>query len=309
MILSASRRTDLPAFYSDWFLRRMEEGMAMVRSPRHPHLLHQLSLAKGAVDGVVFWSKNPAPLLPALPLSQGIDCSLQFTLTPYGSPLEPGIPELSRRLDTFRQASDILGAERVIWRYDPIFLTKRWTVAEHLNVFEELSRALAGYTYQCVISFLDFYPGISQRMKAAELLPLSAETCRRLAKSFQQIAAAYGIQCRACCESSGLLPSGFPSSRCVDPELFPNAGLFHQRDRGQRPGCGCAPSADLGAYGTCLHGCLYCYATHNFPTLEHWQRNHDPASPLLWGRPGPDDQIIPWEDRYPGQNQLRLEGW
>ena len=157
MILSVSRRTDIPAFYSDWFFNRIREGFVYVRNPMNIHKISKIKLSPDVIDCIVFWSKNPCPMLSRLDELQPYMYYFQFTINPYDMKLEQNVPTKNGIIETFRVLSDKIGPERVIWRYDPIILTDSISMNYHVKYFEELAKRLQGYTYTCVISFLDLY--------------------------------------------------------------------------------------------------------------------------------------------------------
>ena len=156
MIISASRRTDIPAFYSEWLLNRLKEGYALVANPRNALRFSRVSLNPQTVDCLVFWTKNPAPMLPKLDeiTAMGYPFYFQFTLTPYGQDIEQNLPDKKTLLQTFQALSRLLGAKRVIWRYDPVILTAQMNIEYHLQCFETFASALEGYTHRCIFSFL-----------------------------------------------------------------------------------------------------------------------------------------------------------
>ncbi|MCI8554141.1 MAG: DUF1848 domain-containing protein [Clostridiales bacterium] len=295
MIISISRRTDLPAFYSRWLMNRLREGYALVPQPRQPHRLSRVSLDREHAEFLVFWTKNPAPLLSG-PLREirrmGYPFYFHFTLTPYGREWEPGLPDKRRLLDDFRELSRQAGPERVIWRYDPVLLDDGWTIDAHRAAFDQMAAALEGYTRRCIFSFVDRYAGPRFR----GLRPITAEEQTALARAFAGAAARHGIRLFACCESEELTCQGIKRAACIDGELIAhleNRPVRGRRDSGQRPGCLCAESADIGCYGCCPHGCLYCYANRSsLSSVERRAALHDPDSPLLIGRPGKEDQIV-----------------
>jgi len=157
MIISVSRRTDIPAFYSDWFFKRLEEGFVLVRNPMNPQQVSKVSLSKAVVDCFVFWTKNPKSMLEKLPLLAGYDYYFQFTLNPYDQEIEVNLPKKAEIIKTFIELSNLIGKDRVIWRYDPILLTDKITIGDHLEYFNILAGQLGDYTRKCVISFLDQY--------------------------------------------------------------------------------------------------------------------------------------------------------
>ena len=302
MILSASRRTDLPAFYTAWFLRRLREGLALARGPYTPHRLTRVSLEPGTLDGVVFWSKNPAPLLEgpgkealALLDGWGVPYYLQFTLTPYGPELEPGLPPTAERIRVFRRLAKRLGPERMVWRYDPVAVNGRCTAAFHREAFARLARELAGCTNECVFSFLDLYAKAKKRSAGLADTPVPPETMEELAASFSETAAGTGLGLRTCCEAADFRRYGIQPGACIDPqrlERLSSRRITCRKDPGQRPGCGCAQSVDIGGYDTCTHGCVYCYATSSGGAAARNRAAHDPRSPLLTGWPGEGDVIV-----------------
>ena len=201
MILSASRRTDLPAFYAQWMARRFQEGYALVRNPMNYHQVSKILLDPGHIDGIVFWTKNPAPLLPYLKTFAAYPYYFQYTLTSYGHEMEPGIPEKGKQgIATFQRLSDLIGGERVIWRYDPILFSSRYSMRYHLRYFEQLAGRLEDYTQVCVISFLDFYPSIEGKMRKLGVRPMQLEEMQSLAQGFAKIAQAHKIRLMTCTE-------------------------------------------------------------------------------------------------------------
>ena len=161
MIISVSRRTDIPSYYSEWFFNRLKDGYAYVRNPMNPHQISEVSLSPDVVDGIVFWTKNPTPMLNRLDELQDYTYYFQFTLTPYGVDIEKNIPSKNKIvIPTFQKLSTLIGKDRVIWRYDPILLNDKYTLQYHMKYFRVLCDKLAGYTEKCTISFLDLYKNI-----------------------------------------------------------------------------------------------------------------------------------------------------
>lgn len=292
MIVSASRRTDIPAFYGQWLTARLRAGEAWVRNPYNRKLL-RVDLRPEAVDGIVLWSKNPAPMLPLPSELEPYPYYFQFTLNPYGPPLEPGLPDAGRRVETFRELSRRLGRHRVVWRYDPVILSPRTPAQYHLEQFGRLAGALSGHTDRCVISFMDPYAKIRRRLSPYAVREASPEETAFLARGFAGIAGRLGLCLSACCEPGLPADCGVSSGRCVDAELLGRiAGrpLNAPPDRGGRPGCGCARSVDIGAYDTCGHGCLYCYANASPARVRRNMESHDPGAAALAGA-GRDGRI------------------
>ncbi len=284
MIISASRRTDIPAYYADWFFRRLQERYALVRNPMNLRHVSRIDLSPDAVDGIVLWTKDPSPMLGRLDALKDYPYYFQFTLTAYDTDVEANLPPKPVLADVFRKLSDSVGPERVIWRYDPILLNRRYTEEYHLRCFEWLARRLAGYTEKSIISFIDFYPKIAAAVRALGITPVPDEQKRRLAKCLAEIAFAHGLGMETCAEAIDLSDLGIGHARCIDDSLLSRiAGrpVSARKDRNQRPACGCAESVDIGAYNTCPHGCRYCYANHSFAAATKNRTVYDADAPLL----------------------------
>lgn len=293
MIVSASRRTDLPAFYADWFFERLRRGFCQVANPYNPRQVSRVSLRPGDVAAFVFWSKNPEPMLDRLDLLEagGHVYYFLYTLNDYPPLLEPGVPPVAERLITFERLADRLGPARVVWRYDPIVLGGPCTADAHRRCFERLVGRLAGASERVIVSALDFYRKTERRLAALENErsrfvrdPWRDGTLRSLLADLAAMAAARGLQMQACAQPQDLRPLGIAPARCIDPELLARLGrpVPQRKDRGQRPACGCAPSRDIGAPDTCLHGCRYCYATRSPELARRRHAAHRPNAPLLW---------------------------
>ena len=176
MIISASRRTDIPTYYSEWFMQRIKEGYVLARNPMNAHQVSRISLNPEVVDGIVFWTKNPLPMLDKLPLLKDYMYYFQFTLNGYEQDVEAGVPPKDKFIvPGFQRLSDMLGPERVIWRYDPILLNNKYTFNYHVQRFAELAKQLAPYTKQCTISFLDMYAKTERNMQGLAVQPWSLE--------------------------------------------------------------------------------------------------------------------------------------
>lgn len=293
MIISASRRTDIPAFYWEWFQKRLQEQYVLVRNPLNLHQVSRISLRPEVVDGLVFWTKNPEPMLKQLSVLDAYAYYFQFTLNAYAADVEAALPPLAVRIEIFRQLAQKTGAERMIWRYDPILLSARYDLQYHAAVFEELAAQLAGSTKKCIISFLDYYPKIKAGLHQAGLRGLSEDEQRRLAAVLSQTARQYGLQLETCAEAIELADLGIEHASCIDAELLGRVGgcrLDTVKDKNQRGECGCAASIDIGAYNTCLHGCIYCYANDSRRQLQQITAGNS-SSPLLCSELEPADKV------------------
>jgi hypothetical protein len=288
MIISASRRTDIPAFYSSWLLNRLRAGSVWVRNPFNPNQVSQIVLDPRTVDGIVFWTKNPAPMLPQLAEIDrlGYHYYFQFTVTPYSQDLEPNVPAKAEVIATFRHLAQRLGPERVLWRFDPMILTPTCTATDHLQRFESLAAQLHGSTRCCTISFLTLYAKCQRNLRGIELLLPKEIAKRRLVEQLSAIARKYDIKLYACCDPLLQEQGGMAAARCIDDQVLAQIlgqSLRVKKAAGQRPGCGCVVSIDIGAYNTCPHGCRYCYANVNAQVAASNYGAHDPDSPLLTG--------------------------
>ena len=298
MIVSVSRRTDIPAFYPDWFFRRLEEKYVYVRNPMNPRQVSELRLDRDSVDCFVFWTKNPGPMMDRLSAldEMGYPYYFQFTLTAYGTDLEPGVADKDEMIKIFRRLSRRIGPERVVWRYDPVLLGGDYTIQYHREWFEKMCRALCGYTESCVISFLDMYSRIKKNMEYQGILPLSQEDIRILASILGPIAARYGIRMSTCSEEMDLEEYGIRKGECIDDRLIESITGHHldvKKDDTQRASCGCVKSVDIGTYHTCAHFCRYCYANLSQRQVKENRRQHNPDSPLLIGSLRGDEKITP----------------
>ena len=214
MILSASRRTDIPNYYMDWFLHRVQEGFVYVRNPINPHQISRISLSPSVVDCIVFWTKNPENMLPHLGELAAYPYYVQFTLTSYGRDIEPNLPDKKNRLiPTFQALSSKIGKERVVWRYDPIFLNRRYTVSYHLAAFSEIARRLRGYTERVVISLIDLYAKTKRNTAGLFLSPPEGDTLFYMAGQMAQIAQENGMMIESCAESCDLQAVGRPTRK------------------------------------------------------------------------------------------------
>ncbi len=303
MIVSASRRTDIPAYYSEWFLERLREGYVLVRNPMNPHQISRVRLDPEAVDGIVFWSKNPAPLLDRLDELKNYAYYFQFTVTGYGPEIEPGLPDKERSIiPTFQRLADRIGPDRVIWRYDPIFLSQTYSMEFHLRRFEALAEQLSAFTRKCTVSFLDLYRNTRRNLSALALTDFPSGLQERLAGSLAEIAKRYGLCMDTCAEKIDLQKYNIAHARCIDGQLFSRllgCPVEIGKDKNQRPECGCVESVDIGAYNTCRNGCRYCYANYLDACVHVNHAQHDPHAPLLIGKVGAEDRIAERKPRVP----------
>lgn len=294
MILNTGGRTDTVQYYTDWLLRRFEEGYVLTRNPLFPSKVQRYELSPDKVDCVVFCSKNYRPILPRLrEITDSFPTYFHYTITAYGKDIEPGVPSIKESMETLIDLSRLVGKQRIAWRYDPVLLTKEYTIERHLETFEQMAGVLAPYIDRCIFSFVEMYKKLETNMP--ELIPLSQEDMNTLAKGLGSIAQNYGIHIQTCGTNGDYTPYGIHSSGCMTLDILGNAnGIVFKnlKHKGLRQGCHCIESRDIGAYDTCLNGCKYCYANKNPKKAFENYKYHDPSSPLLLGHVKPEDTII-----------------
>ena len=287
MILSASRRTDIPCYYSDWFYNRIKEGFVFVRNPMNIHQVSKIEISPEVVDCIVFWTKNPSPMLARLEELKEYPYYFQFTLNSYGQDVEEHVPLKGiQGVETFQRLSDKIGRQRVIWRYDPILLSNKYTIEYHSYYFEKLAEKLHDYTEKCTISFIDFYRNTHANVRNLKLHVIRTAEKRALAASLVEIANFYHLKMDTCAEDIELSDLGIHHAQCIDAQLIEKilgAQMKVEKDKNQRLVCGCVESIDIGMYNTCANGCRYCYANHSRKAVEKSFNQHDKLAPLLSG--------------------------
>jgi DNA repair photolyase len=317
-IISASRSTDIPAFYSDWLVNRVEAGYVKWTNPFNGVPLY-VSFARARL--FVFWTKNPKSMLDKLDFfdAKGYNYYFQFTLNDYDAErLEPGVPPLEQRIETFITLSQRLGKDRVIWRFDPLLLTETISVDSLLRKVENVGNALARHTSRLVISFGDIsaYTKVAKNLAYAGIhaREFSVDEMRAFAKGLSVLNERWGLKLGTCAETVDLAPYGIEHNRCIDDRLI--ATLFQNdtslmrflgiggepmqddlfgahpvrtkslKDKGQREACGCIVSKDIGEYETCPHLCHYCYAnpSHTRAAVNWKQHLASPNADSITGR-------------------------
>lgn len=295
MILSVSRRTDIPNYYSEWFFNRIKDGFVYVRNPMNAHQVSRIDITPEVVDCIVFWTKNPEPMLGRLGELTGYDYYFQFTLTGYGKDVERNVPHKKEKMiPVFRELSEKIEKKKIVWRYDPIIFTGKYTPEYHLRAFEQIAAALKGYTERCVISFVDTYVKNKRNMELLGAYQMDQTELLQFSKNISEIASANGMETCSCAENIDLEEYGIRHSCCIDKALIESiAGcrLKAEKDKNQRRECGCLESIDIGAYNTCKNGCRYCYANYSQKSVIKNCDKYDPASPILCGGIDENDKI------------------
>lgn len=292
MILQTGLRTDIPAFYSEWFANRLKEGFVMVRNPYNPQSVTRYRISPDVVDLIGFCTKNPEPMFKYMDLLKLYGQYWYVTITPYGKDIEPNVPPKEKVMEDFRRLSEAVGINSVGWRYDPIFTDENYTAERHISDFEKMAEYLAGYTKVCVISFIDLYKKVQRNFPQVKEVALSK--CIDIGKEFARIGVKNGMIIKACAEGNFLAPYGIDCNGCMTAETYEAAlgiKLNIPKTKPSRSGCGCLLSADIGAYNTCGHLCRYCYANSDRESVMMNMSSHNPLSPILCDGLKPEDKI------------------
>lgn len=294
MIVNTGGRTDTVQYYSEWLLRRFAEGYVLSRNPLFPNKVSRIELSPDKVDCVVFCSKSYAPILPRLhEITSRFRTYFYYTITAYGKDIEPGVPSIAESMETLVALSRMVGRMRVAWRFDPVLLAADYPAARILEIFAQMTPALAPYIDRCIFSFVEVYKKLEVNMP--ELIPLSLEDMDMLARGLGEIAGENGILIQTCGTNGDYSRYGIHPSGCMTLEILGRANgvaFRNRKHRGMRHGCHCIESRDIGAYDSCLNGCKYCYANQTPQKARDNFRLHDPDSPLLLGHLHPDDTVI-----------------
>jgi len=292
MIISASRRTDIPAYYSDWMVNRVKEHFVCVRNPMNIHQISKIRLEPDVVDCIVFWSKNPKPILDKLRFFSEYTYYFQFTLNPYEKDIEPNLPSKNEIIETFKRLADIIGPQKIIWRYDPVLLNNLYTVSYHINKFNEFANKLKNSTEKVTFSFIDFYKKIMENIKFNGIIGVTSEEKNIIAENFSRIAIENNFLIDTCAEDIDLSKYNIEHARCIDDRLIEKITGYKfkvEKDKNQRLECGCVGSIDIGEYNSCPNGCVYCYANYSQKIVEKNYLNHNNLSSLLTGKEDKDD--------------------
>ncbi|ASQ91196.1 hypothetical protein CHL67_09980 [Prosthecochloris sp. GSB1] len=266
-VISASRRTDIPAFHADWLIDRVRHGYCKVANPCNPSQVRKVSLHSADVAAIVFWTRRAKPLLRYLDEldDRGFNYYFLYTITGCPAGMEPGLPDKQRCVEDFLELSARTGPEKVLWRYDPVIMSKDLDHDHHVENFSRLAEQLAAGTNSVIITFLKRYPHIEGSMRKAGVFEPARLERELLAKAIGDVAAKRGLTVRGCGGRESF--PGLEVSKCIDEKLLGRLfglELSSAKDKGQPAECRCIRSIDIGAYGSCLHGCVYCYASRNF---------------------------------------------
>lgn len=293
MIINTGGRTDTVQYYTDWLLKRFEEGYVLSRNPLFPNKVTRYELTPDKVDCVIFCSKNYAPILPHIQrIAERFPIYCHYTITAYDKEIEPGVPAIQQSIDTLLELSKVVGKEKLAWRYDPVLLTKKYTIQRHLETFEKMARRISGHVDRCIFSFVEMYKKLEYNMP--EIIPFTEEDMDKIAEGLGEIAKKQNLTLQTCGTNGEYTQYGIASSGCMTLDMLGQANgiaFRNLRHKGMRQGCHCIESRDIGAYNTCLNGCKYCYANKKPELAAENYKLHDTESPLLLGGIKPTDSI------------------
>lgn len=307
MIISTGMRTDIPAFYSEWFINRIKEGYVCTRNPFKNNIIYKFKLEPSVVDCLCFCTKNPIPMLKYIDELSKFNQFWFITITPYGKDIEPNVPDKDKIIEAFKQLSNMVGKDAIGWRYDPIFYSANWNKERHIKEFEKIAKKLKGYTSYCVISILDLYEKVKKN--APDLFPLSVNEQVELLEELVKIARNNGMTIKGCYEGNHLEKVGVDCSGCQTQEIIERAiglSLNVPKKKNARGSCNCLLGNDIGLYNSCGHLCKYCYANANENMVLSNMKKHDKNSPLLIGRITPEDRIVDANQESYIDKRLRL---
>lgn len=292
MILNTGSRTDIPAYYSEWFYNRVKDGFVCVRNPYNPSLIHRYLLNSNVVDCLVFCTKNPGPMLNRLDELKEFNQFWGITLTAYGKDIEPNVPNKFKIIEDIKCLVKRFGSKSVEWRYDPIFLSDKYTIDVHLRSFETIAKELSGYIEVCIISYIDLYQKTVKNFPNVK--EVSVEDQITITQACVRIGEKYNIRIKTCSENINLEKYGVDVRGCLTHEVIEksiNNYLNVPKLANARKGCDCLLGNDIGAYNSCGHGCVYCYANYDHKIVRNNMKKHNKKSPLLIGDFNENDVI------------------
>ena len=294
MIINVGGRTDIVNYYTPWLLNRLEEGYVYSRNPFARENVYKLSLKSEDVDCLLFCSKNYQPILKHIgDIDEKYNILCNYTITAYGKDIEPKVPSINQSIKTLKRLSDIVGVNKILWRYDPILLTEKYTVEKHLETFEYLAEKISPLVYRCIFSFVDMYKKVEENMP--EIIPFTDEDKVKLLKGIGEISKKYNLYTQTCATNENYEKYGIHAAGCTTREILEqahNVVYKNVKGTGIRENCHCIPSRDIGTYNSCLSECKYCYANRKPDIPKKVIKMHDEKSPLLLGQLKENDRLI-----------------
>lgn len=290
MILFASGRTDIPAFYSNWFINRVKAGFVDVRNPFNQKLVSRIYFSD--VDLIMFCSKNPLPMINKLDTLK-VPVLFHVTITPYGKDVEPNIPDKRLIIEGVKKLSLVLGIDNVVVRYDPIFLSDKYNVDYHIKAFDKLCKNLNGYVNKIIVSFMDEYKNVRNNRGILRYRTITKEDYKKIGEAFSKSAMDNGMSVQTCFEDEDLTEYGFVKGECLSHELayILTGKKFKSSNVRKEKKCECVQMVDIGDYNSCMHMCKYCYANYDEKMVSSNFKGHDDNSSLLIGTIQNDDVI------------------
>ena len=290
MILFASGRTDIPAFYSNWFINRVKAGFVDVRNPFNQNLISRINFSD--VDLIMFCSKNPLPMIDKLKMLK-VPVLFHVTITPYSKDVEPNIPDKRLIIEGVKKLSLVLGIDNVVLRYDPIFLSDKYNVDYHIRAFDKLCKNLNGYVNKIIVSFMDEYKNVRINKDILKYRTFTREDYKKIGEAFSKSAMDNGMSVQTCFEDNDLTEYGFVKGECLSHELayILTGKKFKSSNVRKEKKCECVQMVDIGDYNSCMHMCKYCYANYDEKAVSSNFERHDDNSSLLIGSIQSDDVI------------------
>ena len=290
MILFASGRTDIPAFYSNWFINRVKAGFVDVRNPFNQKLVSRIYFSD--VDLIMFCSKNPLPMINKLD-TLNVPVLFHVTITPYSKDVEPNIPDKRLIIEGVKKLSLVLGIDNAVVRYDPIFLSDKYNVDYHIKAFDKLCKNLNGYVNKIIVSFMDEYKNVRSNKNILKYRAFTREDYKKIGEAFSKSAHDNGMSVQTCFEDEDLTQYGFVKGECLSHELayILTGKKFKSSNVRKEKKCECVQMVDIGDYNSCMHMCKYCYANYDEKAVSSNFERHDDNSSLLIGSIQRDDVI------------------
>lgn len=290
MILFVSGRTDIPAFYSNWFINRVKAGFVDVRNPFNQNLVSRINFSD--VDLIMFCSKNPLPMIDKLKMLK-VPVLFHVTITPYSKDVEPNIPDKRLIIEGVKKLSLVLGIDNVVVRYDPIFLSDKYNVDYHIRAFDKLCKNLNGYVNKIIVSFMDEYKNVRINKDILKYRTFTREDYKKIGEAFSKSAMDNGMSVQTCFEDNDLTEYGFVKGECLSHELayILTGKKFKSSNVRKEKKCECVQMVDIGDYNSCMHMCKYCYANYDEKAVSSNFERHDDNSSLLIGSIQSDDVI------------------
>jgi len=293
MIINTGGRTDTVQYYTEWLLNRFREGFVYTRNPLFPNKVTRYELSQDKVDAIVFCSKNYEPILENLSeITDKYNTYFHYTITAYEKDIEPRVPSIEKSIETLLRLENIVGKNRIAWRYDPVLLTDKYTIDYHLQTFEMMSARLSGHIDRCIFSFVEMYKKLSLNMP--ELKPMTEDEKIILARGMGVIAYKYNIYLQTCATNGDYTNFGIHPSGCMTLDILGKANgikFKNLKHKGNRKHCNCIETRDIGAYDTCPNGCKYCYVNATPAKAVENFKIHNKTSPILLGEIKETDTI------------------